>query len=294
MSMIAFEKTVKKFGKFKAVDSISFAVNQGEIIGFVGPNGAGKTTTIGMLLGFTSATDGSVKLFDSEVTPQTAHKNHSRIGYAAGDMALFDNLTGWQYLEYFANQYKNADSRAELIKALNPKLDVPLKHLSRGNKQKIAIIGALQHQPEVIILDEPTSGLDPLMQKTFLQLLEAEKARGATVFMSSHILSEVAEVSDRVLFMRDGQIIIDQTISEIRGKEGKLVSLTGIKHIEASELPKSSSNLQHTKKDANFVFDGDVNNLTKWLAKHKITDFSVQSRTLDDLFEHLYEHEAKN
>ncbi len=287
MTALKFEHVTKKFGKFSAVNNISFSVAKGEIVGFVGPNGAGKTTAISMLLGFIKPSRGIVSINGQNILPQNAHKLHTRIGYAAGDMALFDNLTGTQYLDYFANQYGGAPAYANLIKQLNPKLNVALKHLSRGNKQKIAIIGALQHQPDIVILDEPTSGLDPLMQKTFLELLLAEKARGATVFMSSHILSEVGEVSDRVLFMRDGNIIVNQPLSEIKGKDGKLVTVAG-EIIKQIDLPKGSSELTVNSNTSSFVFEGDSRTLQKWLSKQQVTDFTVENRTLDDLFEHLY------
>ncbi len=289
--IIKLTDVTKTFGKLAAVDNVSLSVDKGEIVGFVGPNGAGKTTTISMLLGFIKPSVGTVELFGQNILPQTAHSVHKKIGYAAGDMALFDNLTGEQYLDFFANQYGSSKRRNELIQALLPKITSKLKHLSRGNKQKIALIGALQHEPELIILDEPTSGLDPLMQKTFLNLLEAEKARGATIFMSSHILSEVAEVSDRVIFMRDGKIIINQAINEIKGREGKLVKLYGAKAFDKKQLPKNANNFEKTGINISFEYSGDANTLLGWLAKQKITDFIVEQRTLDDLFEHLYENE---
>lgn len=292
MSVIEFKDATKRFKKFTAVDSVSFTVEQGEIIGFVGPNGAGKTTTISMLLGFIKPSRGTVSLNSAVVLPQSAHKSHVAIGYAAGDMALFDNLTGQQYLSYFANQFGSNAAQSVLIQALTPKLGVPLKQLSRGNKQKIAIIAALQHQPEVIILDEPTSGLDPLMQKTFLELLMAEKARGATIFMSSHILTEVSEVSDRVIFMREGKIIIDQPIAEIRSKQGKQVTISDIKKLSQDALPKGSSDVTHDASSLAFRYSGEPKVLSTWLAKQKFEDFTVETITLDTLFEHLYENEA--
>lgn len=293
MSVIEFTNVTKRFKKFTAVDNISLQVNQGEIIGFVGPNGAGKTTTISMLLGFLGASDGSIRLHNTEVLPARAHNQHRTLGYAAGDMALFDNLTGAQYLAYFANQYGSKEAQAVLVEALTPKLTVPLKQLSRGNKQKIAIIAALQHQPEVIVLDEPTSGLDPLMQKVFLELILAEKARGATVFMSSHILTEVSEVSDRVIFMREGKIIIDQSMAEVRGKQGKEVTISGIKRLSQDALPKGSTDISYDASSLSFRFSGEPKMLASWLAKQKYADFTVETLTLDKLFEHLYESEGQ-
>lgn len=282
----------KKFNNVNAVNNISFEVNRGEIVGFVGPNGAGKTTTISMLLGFIKPTAGTVKLFGNIVIPSNAHKHHGKVGFASGDMALFDNLTGLQYLNFLASQYKSSDYREELIKLLKPNLSSKLGNLSRGNKQKIALIGAMQHRPDIVILDEPTSGLDPLMQKIFLEIIVSQKEAGVTIFMSSHILMEVAEIAQRVIFLREGSILIDKDIESVLQKKGKIVSLHLAKDAKIS-IPENSEVIVSSPKFMQFRYFGYNNELLKILGDKHITDFNVQDETLDDIFDSLYEENDK-
>lgn len=289
--IIELSDLTKKFKSLVAVNNFSIDVKQGQIVGFVGPNGAGKTTTISMLLGFIKASSGTAKILGKTIKPENAHLVHKNVGYVAGDMALFDNLTGQQYLDFFANQNSSKANRQDLVNKLKPQLNVKIKNLSRGNKQKIALVSALQHSPNIIILDEPTSGLDPLMQKTFLEIIENEAKNGATVFMSSHILSEVAEVSDRVIFMRDGQIIFDKTTQEITALQGKNVQLTAENNVIeqlVENLLSGSAVTKKSKKDLHFTFKGSPELLIKWMAKHQLTDFSVKNESLEDMFEELY------
>lgn len=289
--IIELNGLTKKFKSLVAVNNFSISVEQGQIVGFVGPNGAGKTTTISMLLGFIKASSGTAKILGKTIKPENAHLVHKNVGYVAGDMALFDNLTGQQYLDFFAHQNDSHINRQDLVNKLKPQLEVKISNLSRGNKQKIALVSALQHNPNVIILDEPTSGLDPLMQKTFLEIIEKEAQNGATVFMSSHILSEVAEVSDRVIFMRDGLIIFDKTAQEITKLQGKNVQLSA----ENNVIEKLVENLligsvltKRSKAELHFTFKGNPELLINWMAKHQLTDFSVKNETLEDMFEELY------
>lgn len=202
--IIELGQTAKRYGKFTAVDDVSIRIEKGEVVGFVGANGAGKTTTINMMLGFTSPSQGKVKLFGETVLPRTAHRQHQRIGYASSDMQLPLRLTGRQYLEFIRHRSgKDIAKRLEQLQArFKPELDKKISTLSRGNKQKIALIGAFVTEPKLVILDEPTSGLDPVMQGQFLQLVRDEQLRGTTIFMSSHYLGEVVEVCSRVILMR--------------------------------------------------------------------------------------------
>ena len=209
--VLALTQATKRFRKFAAVNSVSFEVQAGEIVGFVGENGAGKTTTINMLLGFTSPTSGTVQIFGQSISPATAHVSHRKIGYAAGDMELPAQMTGAQYLRFVMAQSggtkKHATRYEQLIKVFRPQLDKHIGKLSRGNKQKIALVAAFVTEPELVLLDEPTSGLDPVMQDVFLDTVRAESARGTTIFMSSHYLKEVAEVCTRVILMKDGKVV---------------------------------------------------------------------------------------
>lgn len=296
MSSIHVANLSKRFDDIIAVRDISFTISKGEIVGFVGPNGAGKTTTIALLLGFLRATKGEVKLLSRHiVTPETAHHTHKHIGYVAGDMTMFDGLTGEQYLNFMANQFGiDEQVRKRLDARLSPQLDQKIKTLSRGNKQKISLIAALQHDPELIIMDEPTSGLDPLMQETFLSIIREEASRGATVFMSSHILSEVAQVCTRVMFMKKGRIVSDQAIGDIEKNAGKLIhisatseeikTLISSKPHEAIILSKSASRLT-------LRYDANIQMALRWLSTKKFDDLQIVDRKLDDLFIDLYKEE---
>lgn len=295
-SVIQYSSVSKHFGDVSAVKDISFHVEPGQVVGFVGPNGAGKTTTISMMLGFIRPTHGTIKLFGDHVTyPENAHKTHRRIGYAAGDMALFDNLTGKQYLNFMAHRFGcEQDVRDRLDKRLSPQLNKRIKTLSRGNKQKIALIAALQHDPELIVMDEPTSGLDPLMQETFLNLIREEADRGATVFMSSHILSEVAHACDRVLFMKKGRIITDDATSEIEKNAGKLIHLYGSEgelKILKTTAPEQAVVLQQTDGRLSLRYDGDIHVAVRWLANKRFHDVDIENRQLDDIFKDMYSDE---
>lgn len=295
-NVIQYSGVSKRFGDTEAVKNVSFHVREGEVVGFVGPNGAGKTTTISMMLGFIHPTHGTIKLFgDTAIRPETAHKTHRRIGYAAGDMALFDNLTGKQYLNFMANRFGcESTVRERLDKRLSPQLDKRLKNLSRGNKQKIALIAALQHDPELIVMDEPTSGLDPLMQETLLDIIREEADRGATVFMSSHILSEVARVSDRVLFMKKGRIVTDETTAEIEKNAGKLIHLYGsepeLKTLRTT-LPPKATVIGDEKGKLSLRYDEDIHAALRWLANKRFRDVDIENRQLDDIFKDLYADE---
>ena len=297
MNSIHVANLSKNFGDTAAVRDVTFTIKKGEIVGFVGPNGAGKSTTIALLLGFIRANKGTIKLDVHEINPESAHKSHKHIGYIAGDMTMFDSLTGAQYLKFMANRFGiNKEVRARLEDRLSPQLDRRLKQLSRGNKQKISLIAALQHDPDLIIMDEPTSGLDPLMQETFLTIIREEAARGATVFMSSHILSEVAEVCTRVMFMKKGRIVSDQPIKELEKNAGKLLHITAsdieMKPILAS-IPKDASQVSHQNGELVLRYDGDIHAALRWLSAKKFKDVQIVDRQLDDLFIDLYREEEK-
>src|SRR5436190_13125340 len=204
---IQTEKLTKSYGSHRGIIDVDLAVNGGEIFGFLGPNGAGKTTTIRTLLDLIRPTSGKALVFgiESSVDPVAIHR---RIGYIPGEFTLYDRLTGGQTIEYFANLRGGVDPAYQ--RSLVERFDIDptrrYKELSKGNKQKIGLVVALQHQPELLILDEPTSGLDPLVQQSFFELVREAQAAGSTVFLSSHILSEVERTASRVAIIRDGRI----------------------------------------------------------------------------------------
>lgn len=295
--VLRLDTVSKHFGALRALDEVSFAVSKGEVVGFVGANGAGKTTTISAILGFISPTSGTVSVFGEAVHPASAHKLHRAIGYAAGDMELPARLTGAQYLAFVAHQTKGSHSKrlADLTKRFQPQLDKKIGTLSRGNKQKIALIAAFLTSPKLVILDEPTSGLDPVMQEAFLQLIRDEAARGTTVFMSSHYLSEVADVCSRVILMRSGRIIRDMSSQEMLTGSGKHVRVvTGYK---ATKPPADASDVELSHADGqttlSFVYHGDPVQLQVWVAALKqLEDIEITEYNLEGVFKSLYEDEG--
>ena len=283
----------KQFGSLKAVDNISLDVSPSEVVGFVGPNGAGKSTTIGMIMGFLHPSSGEIKLFGETIKPASASKHHSQVGYIAGDMALLTNLTGKQYLSHMASLTRNNPvRRQELISEIEPVLNKKIKHLSRGNKQKIALIAALQHQPRLLILDEPTSGLDPLMQETFLNIIRKQAQDGVSVFMSSHVLSEVTNVCSRVLFMKDGKVILDKSVAEIEKVAGKEITVTADKKNLLQLLKKRPNGIVKPVRlgdSVTFYYQGKIQPVLKWLATNSVKDVQIKERDLENIFHDLYE-----
>jgi beta-exotoxin I transport system ATP-binding protein len=290
--VIKIDHATKRYGTFDAIDDVSFSVNKGEIIGFVGLNGAGKSTTIDLLLGFLRSTSGTLHLFGHNILPENAHEVHQRLGFASGDMSLFAHLTGRQYLAFLTKSYKlKSDKRTdELCKLFSPDLDKKLGDLSRGNKQKIALIAAFMHSPELAILDEPSSGLDPLMQQAFLDLIREENAKGTTILMSSHYLNEVADVCSRVLLIRKGKLVKDIPAHQLQSVNGKAVRIVSHKEIKP---PAGAESVTHEEipegHQVSFVYKGTSPKLQQWLVSQPpLVDFSVIEHDLESAFSDLY------
>lgn len=289
----------KVYGGASAVKNASFTVEKGEIIGFVGLNGAGKSTTINMLLGFQKPSNGDVFLFGEKVTLPTAHRSHRRIGFATGDMSLFDSMTGRRYLKFVARSYgQPLDTPAshKLVERFGPQLDKKLSELSRGNKQKIALIAAFMTEPDLVILDEPSSGLDPLMQQHFLELVREQSEKGTTIFMSSHYLNEVADVCTRILLIKNGELVKDIPATELEASAGKLVRV--VTKNSVSE-PKSAENvLRETRNGSHalqFVFKGKSLRLQEWLGTlPHLEDVTITDHSAEAAFEELYKEETGN
>lgn len=296
-TVLKLSSVSKQFGVVRALSDVSFAVKKGEVVGFVGANGAGKTTAISTILGFISPTSGTVALFGETVRPATAHRLHDRIGYAAGDMELPPRLTGQQFLHFVANQYGGIDTvwLAELIKRLKPVLNKNISTLSRGNKQKLALIAAFMPSPQLIVLDEPTSGLDPVMQEVFLDLVREVQTKGTTVFMSSHYLNEVADVCSRVILMRDGNVVRDMATAEMLEGSGKRIRIvTGYKATKppagAVDVEKA---LEGDEVTLTFTYRGKPNELQVWVAGLKqLHDIEITEHNLEGVFASLYESEG--
>ena len=290
-AVIKLENVTKNYGKAVGVRDINLTVNQGEAFGFIGPNGAGKTTTISMLVDLIRPTSGAIKLFGLD-SVRDSLKIRQRIGFLGSDSALDKGLTGWQQLEYFGALRGKFDKKyvKELAERLDCKLDRKFKTLSRGNKQKVSLISALMHQPELLILDEPTSGLDPLMQAEFNKLILEFKKAGRTVFISSHVLSEVQETCDTVAFIRHGQLTESMAIHDIMAAAPKTVHITGADKNLYDRLSKINGieALRTHGTNISCSFNGDPNELIAALAVHRITTVTIQEADLETIFMKYY------
>jgi ABC-2 type transport system ATP-binding protein len=222
--VIVTEGLTRSFGRRRGITDVTVAVDRGEVFGFLGPNGAGKSTTIRLLLGLYRPTAGRAALFGLDPRRHSVHV-HRRIGYLPGELALFPRLTGHQILDRFARIRGHTDHRYrdELVDRFGVELDRPVRTLSKGNVQKIGLLLAFAHRPELLILDEPTSGLDPLLQDEFARLVTETAREGRTVFLSSHDLDEVQRLVDRLAIIKDGCIVVTDTVEHLRASAPKTV-----------------------------------------------------------------------
>lgn len=290
-SIISFHKVTKSYGKARGITNVSLDVKPGEVFGFLGPNGAGKTTSISLMVDLIRPSKGKINIFglDSQVDSVQIHE---KIGFLMDDMALDKGLNGWQQLEYFGSLHggMNRAYVRDLAKRLNCRLDVKFKNLSRGNRQKVSLISALMHDPDLLILDEPTSGLDPLIQVEFNKLVLERKTKGKTTFISSHILSEVQELCDRVAFIKDGQIVDVKDIDEIGKGAPSQVRLGSQDSSLKAKLSKLAgvTNLKSSGHSLSLTYSGDINKLTGLLGKAKLTHLIIQETDLETLFLQYY------
>lgn len=291
---ISIKNVTKRYGRHDAVKDLSLDVPVGSVFGFLGANGAGKSTTINMIVDFIRPTSGTISVLGMD-SVQSSLAVHRRIGFLTGDFALDKGLTGWQQLEYFGHLRGGFDKEyvQDLAERLECQLDKKFKSLSRGNKQKVGLIAALMHQPDVLILDEPTSGLDPLMQAEFNKIILEQKARGATVFISSHVLGEVQEICDQVAFIRSGSLIAQKSLSQVLVEASKRVVVGGIVERDAATIIKSVGVKTYKLVNNVLEFDyaGDINKLIAVLARYKLKNVLIKERDLEDIFMNYYEAE---
>ncbi len=286
---IEAQRLAKVYRNGRGLLGIDLAVAEGEIFGFLGPNGAGKTTTIRSLLGLLHVTGGSARVLGLDVVRDSVAVR-ARTGYLPGEPALYDGMTGRQHLELALGLRGNRDrQRAQrLEQRLEVELDRRVRQLSKGNRQKVAILLALAHDAPVLILDEPTSGLDPLMQEIFLDLLREERSRGKTVFFSSHVLPEVEAVADRVAIIREGRLVAVDTVERLRGNRLKQVSLRFAGPApDLKDLP-GVHNLQVADGRIRCHLSGDLTPLFRLLAEHPGADVSITDPSLEAVFRTYY------
>jgi ABC-2 type transport system ATP-binding protein len=291
MAIIKIEKLTKKFGAFTALNNVSFEVKKGEIYGFIGPNGAGKTTTIRVLLGILKATTGSAQIFTKDAWTD-AVEIHKNISYVPGEVSLWSNLTGGEVIDLFMRLHgtSNNKKKAELIKLFDLDPTKKCGTYSKGNRQKVALITALASDADLFILDEPTSGLDPLMEKVFQDCVMKIKKAGKTVFLSSHILSEVEKLCDKVSIIREGKIIETGSLDELRHLTRTNVYVET--KMEVTELNKINGvyNIEGNNKAFSFEVEPDeISKVIKYISAFDITKFESAPPTLEELFMRHYE-----
>jgi ABC-2 type transport system ATP-binding protein len=289
--VIRAEGLVKEYGRgaggVRALDGLDLEVARGEVFGFLGPNGAGKSTTIRILLDHLRPTDGRAEVLGA--APRDGGRaQRARIGYLPGELAMGGRATSGELLTHLARLRGGAGREriGELAERLSLDLDRPIRGLSKGNKQKVGVIQAFLHRPELLILDEPTSGLDPLLQHEFLAMVREAIADGATVFMSSHVLSEVEDVAGRVAIVRQGRIVDLDDVATLRHHAGQRVELRFAGEVPAaafSDLP-GISDVEVADHHLTCLLRGEPDALLKAAARHHVVRWSATDRELEDLF----------
>jgi ABC-2 type transport system ATP-binding protein len=287
-AVVETKKLTKYYGKARGILDVDLEIQEGEVFGFIGPNGAGKSTTIRTLLGLIHRTSGEARIFSLDCERDKV-KILADVGYLPGEVFYYDNMRAIDLLRYSASFYKKdcTAKMEELAGILELDLDKKIEDMSFGNKKKVGIVQGLLHSPKLIILDEPTSGLDPLMQRTFFDLIRRENEKGATVLFSSHILSEVQRICDRVAIIKEGRIVSVQKISELRQNACKRVSFTAADGRVSLSLP-GTSEVFTDGNHVSFLYSGDINALTAALSKLSLVNLDVTEPELEEIFLNYY------
>lgn len=285
MTVIHCEGLTKRYGSAYALRDLDLDVQSGEVLGFLGPNGAGKTTTIRLLLGLIRPTSGSAQIFGLDAQ-RDAVDIHKRVAFVPGDTALWPTLTGEETLHLLAELHGSVDEayRKELIELFHFDPTKKARAYSKGNRQKIVLISAFASRADVLILDEPTSGLDPLMEKLFRECLAEAKGRGQTVFLSSHILSEVEAVADRVAILRAGELVEQGSLDQLRISSSVQVEITFSAKPPSLARVKGVSAVEVDGKTVMCHVTGPMQPLLTALANHKVVSILSREPSLEELF----------
>ena len=291
MEVINTAGLTKYYGGARGIDGLDLTVSGGEFFGFIGPNGAGKSTTIRTLLGLISPTSGSARVFGRDITREKKAVLQ-RVGYLPSEAVFYPGMRVRDILKLSAGLRKKDCEReaARLCDRLQLNPARKVDELSFGNRKKVAIVCALQSSPELLILDEPTSGLDPLMQREFFELLKERNREGTTVFLSSHILSEVQRNCTRAAIIREGRIIACDSVEALAKTSAKRVSIHGSADLSRLEGIRDK---RETGGSVSFLYSGDINALLRVLAAGSVTDLSVSEPDLEEIFLHYYEKEGE-
>ncbi|HXG92768.1 MAG TPA: ATP-binding cassette domain-containing protein [Blastocatellia bacterium] len=298
-SAISIRALTKRYGRLTAVRDLNLEVEQGEVVGFLGLNGAGKTTTIRVLLDLLRPTSGQAFIFGRDCQKQGLDAR-SHVGYLPGEMGLYSHLTGREVLEFLAGLNRQSVNK-EYRRRLQERLRLPdgdlrrrLREYSTGMKRKLGLIQAFQSDPQLLILDEPTEGLDPVMQESFYELLADVRRRGRTVFMSSHVLSEVERVCDRIALLRRGELVLLSSVEEIRNLAARRVRIIFSEDVAAPmELPREFEIIEIAPRAWSLRIEGPLGVLINRLAGLPVKDLQVEEARLEDVLIRYYREGAE-
>ena len=283
--MLKIKKLKKYYKKIKGVENINLDIKKSEIFGFVGPNGSGKSTTIKCIMNLINKNSGEIFVDDILDTKNEVSLKES-IGYLPSEIHLYDDLTVKGMINYSLSFYKinHKENANRLVKRLKLDLNKKVEDLSLGNQKKLGIILALMHEPKLLILDEPTSGLDPLMQEEFYEILLEEKEKGTTIFFSSHILSEIRKICDRVAIIKEGKIVEVKDVDEITNTNFYNVT------IKSKDINKIKKELNIKNKDEilKFIYKENINDLLKLCSKYDVEKLLIEEPTIEEIFMHFY------
>lgn len=291
MAAIETRNLTKSYGKARGIIDVNLTIEEGEFFGFIGPNGAGKSTTIRTLLGMIQVTSGSAKVLGWDIQKEKT-KLLSEIGYLPSEAVFYSGMNVKDVLKLSADLHKKdcKEESARLCERLQLDVNRKVEELSFGNRKKVAIVCALQHKPRLLILDEPTSGLDPLMQKEFFDILKERNEEGTTIFLSSHILSEVQNHCKRAAIIREGRLIACDSVEALAKTNAKRVSIVGDVSVDELEGVRDKKKEQDS---ISFLYSGDIQTLIKHISKADIKDLSITEPDLEEIFMHYYEEEEK-
>lgn len=286
MKTIELKGLTKFYGKSRGIINLDLAVSEGEFFGFIGPNGAGKSTTVRTILGLIRSSGGSARIFGKDIVTE---KNSilADVGYMPSEAVFYPGMRVKEVIRLSAGLRKR-DCRGEakkLCERLGLDVSKKIDELSFGNRKKVSIVCALQHNPCLCILDEPTSGLDPLMQREFFSILKERNAKGVTVFLSSHVLSEIQRNCTRAAIIREGKLIACDSVEALSRTSAKRVHVQG--EVSTAELGEVRD-LQQSESGISFLYGGDMQTLLQVLARHKITDLTISEPDLEEIFLHYY------
>ena len=291
MEIIQTTKLTKYYGKARGIEGLDLSVAQGEFFGFIGPNGAGKSTTIRTLLGLIAPTSGSAMIFRKDITKEKESILQD-IGYLPSEALFYQGMKVKDILRLSADLRKKDCTAESKLLCERLQLDTARKadELSFGNRKKAAIVCALQHRPKLLVLDEPTGGLDPLMQKEFFEILQERSKEGTTVFISSHVLSEIQRNCTRAAIIRDGRIIAQGSVDDLSKTSAKRITVHGSIHLESL---RGVRDRKDTEDSVSFLYSGDMDSLLRTLSFGQVNDLTITEPDLEEVFLHYYEKDGK-